>query len=92
LTIHLTQSAPADLEATPDRLRDQVVQAIKSLAEKPPPVGATIKRLKGFKPPLYRLRSGDYHVLFRVQGSTILVMKIIDEEDLERTIKRLGEH
>jgi mRNA interferase RelE/StbE len=89
LTIHLTQSAAADLETIPGKLRNQVVEAVKSLAEKPLPVGTTVKKLKGFKPPLYRLRSGDYRVLYRVQGSTVLVMRIIDRKDLERTMKRL---
>jgi len=89
LTIHLAQSAAGDLEAIPDKLRNQIVEAIKSLAERPLSSGSTTKRLKGFKPPLYRLRSGDYRVLYRVQGSAILVMRIIDRKDLERTIKRL---
>jgi mRNA interferase RelE/StbE len=89
LTIHLTQSAAGDLEAIPDKLRNQIVEAIKSIAEKPLPVGTAVKKLKGFKPPLYRLRSGDYRVLYRVHGSTILVMRIIDRKDLERAIKRL---
>jgi mRNA-degrading endonuclease RelE of RelBE toxin-antitoxin system len=89
LTIHLAQSAAGDLEAIPDKLRNQIVEAIKSLAEKPFPAGSTTKKLKGFKPPLNRLRSGDYRVFYRVQGSAILVMRIIDRKDLERTIKRL---
>lgn len=89
MTIHLTESAAGDLEVIPDKLRNQIVEAINSLAQKPLPAGSTVKKLKGFKPPLYRLRSGDFRVLYRVHGSTILVMRIIDRKDLERTIKRL---
>lgn len=88
-TIQLARSAADDLEAISDKLRNQIVEAIKPLADNPLPTGSGIKKLKGFKPPLYRLRSGDYRVLYRIQSSTILIMRIIDRKELERTIKRL---
>ena len=88
-TVQLAQSAAGDLDGIPDRLRSQIVEAIKSLANNPLPTGSGVKKLKGFKPPLYRLRSGDYRVLYRIQSSAILIMRIIDRKELERTIKRL---
>ncbi len=88
-TVQLARSAVGDLDAIPDRLRSQIVEAIKSLADNPLPTGSGVKKLKGFKPPLYRLRSGDYRVLYRIQSSTIQIMRIIDRKELERTIKRL---
>ncbi len=88
-TIQLAQAAADDLDAISDKLRDQIVEAIKSLADNPLPTGSGIKKLKGFKPPLYRLRSGDYRVLYRIQSSAILFLRIIDRKELERTIKRL---
>ncbi len=88
-TVQLARSAVGDLDAIPDRLRSQIVEAIKSLADNPLPTGSGVKKLKGLKPPLYRLRSGDYRVLNRIQSSTIQIMRIIDRKELERTIKRL---
>jgi len=88
-TVQLALSAAGDLDAIPDRLRSQIVEAIKSLADNPLPTGSGVKKLKGFKPPLYRLRSGDYRVLYRIRNSAILVTRIIDRKELERTIKRL---
>ena len=88
-TVQLAQSAAGDLDGIPDRLRSQIVEAIKSLADNLVPTGSGVKKLKGFKPPLYRLRSGDYRVLYRIQSSAILIMRIIDRKELERTIKRL---
>ncbi len=88
-TVQLAQSAVDDLGVIPDKLRSRIVEAIKSLADNPLPTGSRIKKLKGFKPPLYRLRSGDYRVLYRIQSSIILIMRIIDRKELERTIKRL---
>ena len=72
-----------------ERPRGQIVETINSLADNPLPTGSGVKKLKGFKPPLYRLRSGDYRVLYRIQSSAILITRIIDRKELERTIKRL---
>jgi len=88
-TVQLAQSAAGDLDGIPDRLRSQIVEAIKSLANNPLPTGSGVKKLKGCKPPLYRLRSGDYRVLCRIQSGAVLIMRIIDRKELERTIKRL---
>jgi len=52
------------------------------------PGGSGIKKLKGFKPPLYRLRSGDYRVLYRLQSHNITIMRIINRKELEKIIKR----
>ncbi len=88
-TVQLAQSAAGDLDAIPDRLRTQIVAAIMSLADNPLPTGSGVKKLKGFKPPLYRLRFGDYRILYRIRSSVILITRIIDRKELERTIKRL---
>lgn len=55
------------------------------------PIGAPprVKRLRGFGSPLYRLRSGDYRVLYRVEADLVTVMRIIDRKDLERELRRL---
>ncbi|MDP2625753.1 MAG: hypothetical protein Q8Q58_02455, partial [Candidatus Rokubacteria bacterium] len=49
-----------------------------------------IKRLKGFPFPLYRLRSGDYRVLDRIDEALVTVMRIINRRDLERTLRQFG--
>lgn len=48
-----------------------------------------VKRLKGFRAPLYRLRSGDFRILYRIDGTTVTVLRLIDRKDLERTLRRL---
>jgi mRNA interferase RelE/StbE len=88
-TVQLAQSAVGDLDALPDRLRCQIVEAIRCLSDNTLPTGSGAKKLRGFKPPLYRLRSGDYRVLYRIRSNDILIMRIIDRKGLERTIKRL---
>ena len=52
--------------------------------------GPNIKKLKGFKPPIYRIRSGDFRVLYRVYEKTIIILRVIDRKSLERVIKKLN--
>ncbi len=88
-TVQMTGSAIDDLQDIQLKFREQIVAAIKTLPANPLISGSNIKKLKGFKPPLYRLRSGDYRVLYRIEGRTITIMRVIDRKELEKTIKRL---
>ena len=85
----MTQAATDDLEDIPDKLREQIISDIRSLSINPFPSRSGIKKLKGFKPPLYRLRSGDYRALYRIESNTVTIMRAIDRKELERIIKRL---
>jgi mRNA-degrading endonuclease RelE of RelBE toxin-antitoxin system len=60
------------------------------LSSRPQLSQSNLKKLKGFRPPLYRLRSGDYRVLYRVLGDTVTIMRVIDRKDLEKIIKRIN--
>jgi len=87
--VSLTEHAVADLRDISSDFRDQVHRDLKTLESAPFPSGAFIKRLKGFRPPAYRLRSGDFRVLYHIEGENVTVLRIIDRKVLERTIKRL---
>ncbi len=87
--IQLTETAAGDLDSIPDDLRRTILQDINILSTNPFLFGSNVKKLKGFMPPLYRLRSGDYRVLYRVKGETVTIMRVIDRKDLERIIKRI---
>ena len=84
----LTEHAITDLSDIPKELRDQFHPDLKALESSPHPSPPKIKRLKGFRPPLYRLRSGDYRVLYRIEGNMVSILRIIDRKLLERVIKR----
>lgn len=84
--IVLTDHAVADLDSLPIRLRLQVAQDIASLARDPLPPRPGTKKLKGYRPPLYRLRAGDYRVLYRVVRNTVTIIRVIDRRDLERSL------
>ena len=87
--IQLTHSAAEDLDRIPEALRINVIAIIKKLSSNPFASDPNIKKLKGFKTPLYRIRSGDYRVLYRVQEKTVYIMRVVDRRDLDRIIKRL---
>ena len=87
--IQTTQTAVDDLDNIPKELRNKILPDIMNLSSNPFLFGSNVKKLKGFKPPLYRLRSGDYRILYRVQGQLITIMRVIDRKELERVIKRL---
>lgn len=87
--VKMTQAAVDDLEDIPDKLREQIISDIKTLSANPFPARSGIKKLKGFKPPLYRLRSGDYRILYRIKSNEVTIMRAIDRKELERIIKRL---
>jgi mRNA-degrading endonuclease RelE of RelBE toxin-antitoxin system len=87
--IQLTRSAADDLNHVSDNLRRQILSDIKNLSANPFLFGKNIKKLKSFKAPLYRLRSGNFRVIYRVEKQIITIMRVIDRKELERIIKRL---
>ena len=86
----LTQHAIADLEEVSKEIRGQIQRDLKTVQKSPLPSGTQIKRLKGFRPPIYRLRSGDFRVLYRIREDKVTVLRVIDRKLLERVIKRLN--
>ena len=89
-TVLLTRVATKDSDRLPSSDRDQVGRALRTLEEEPMGRPPRIKRLKGFSFPLYRLRSGDYRVLYRIDEAVVTVMRVINRRDLERTLRQLG--
>ncbi len=81
--------AADDLGQVPIEIRKEILSDIRQLSSAPFPTGTAVKKLKGFKPPLYRLRTGDYRIIYRVEARAILVLRGINRKELDRTIKRL---
>jgi mRNA interferase RelE/StbE len=51
-----------------------VVAAIRSLATEPRPAGAV--KLTGFDPPAWRLRVGEYRIVYEIHEAEIVVIVI----------------
>jgi mRNA interferase RelE/StbE len=86
----LTQHAVEDLKEISKELKEQIHRDLETLQTSPLPSGIQIKRLKGFRPPVYRLRSGNFRVLYHIRGQVVTVLRVVDRKLLERVIKRLS--
>ena len=47
-----------------------------------------IKKLAGFVPPLYRLRSGDFRVYYRIVSKEVVILAITDKKDSEKFLRK----
>ena len=81
--IEFTTSAIRELKTLERAIQRRIATHIDSLAGKPFPAGS--KKLQG-EPNLYRIRVGDYRILYRVDGKrvTILIVKIGHRRDVYR--------
>lgn len=52
----------------------RLVTAIRALANDPRPVGAT--KLTGFDPPAWRIRVGDYRIVYEIDDGELVVMVV----------------
>jgi mRNA-degrading endonuclease RelE of RelBE toxin-antitoxin system len=87
--VNLTEHATNDLKDIPKELRDRIHQDIKALESEPFPSGPHIKRLRGLRPPVYRLCSGDFRILYHIQQNTVMILRVIDRKLLDRILRRL---
>ena len=55
------------------------------------PQGTRIKKLHHFRPPLYRLRAGDYRVYYRLQETQVILLAVLNRRDAERWLSKYGD-
>ena len=68
--VFLSAKAQRDIDGFSDKITNQILADCTRLADDPIPDGKRIKKLQGFKEVLYRLRAGDYRVVFRLAEDT----------------------
>lgn len=80
--LRIKRSAAKELEALPSKDRQRIVGQIQSLASDPRPHGCE----KLSSEDKYRIRQGDYRVLYAVQDAdaTVVVVKIGHRRDAYR--------
>lgn len=71
-SITIKKSAAKEMELLPQKILTPVTEAIFSLAENPRPRGC--KKLKGTKQDYWRIRIGDYRVIYSIDD----VIRIVD--------------
>lgn len=73
------------LKSIQQKLRKQIVAKIQALAADPMPPG--VKLIQGMtdgEERVYRIRSGDYRVLYVVRGAIVVVLDIDHRKDVYR--------
>ncbi len=82
-TVEFAASARREFKALERAIQRRVATRIDALANQPFPPGA--KKLQGERD-LYRLRVGDYRIIYRVDGKrvTVLILKIGHRRDVYR--------
>lgn len=67
----------------------EIEKEIRTLEDFPYPMGKRIKKIVGSKLPLYRLKVGDYRVIYEIVKREIPILRVIHRKDLEKIIKNL---
>jgi len=83
--VFLSEKAQRDLDSFPNRIRKQILADCTRLGKDPVPDGKRIKKLQGYKVNIYRLRAGDYRVVFTRSGTRIDIVRILSKPDFQRT-------
>jgi len=82
--VYLSTHAQRDLDGFPNKITKQILSDCARLADYPIPDGKRIKKLQGFKDSLYRLRAGDYRVVFKRSGTRIDIVRVLSKPDFQR--------
>ncbi len=72
-TVLYTRRADKSLEKIPHRERASIIRRTEALAENPRPSGA--RKLQGYEN-TYRLRVGDYRVIYEIRDDRLLVLVV----------------
>jgi mRNA interferase RelE/StbE len=89
LQVLLTKTAQKDLTRIPKDRRSQVLQTLRALESWPLLEGMDIARLKGYEEKVYRLRIGDYRVVFLTAEDAIYILRVVSRQELEKVLRQL---
>jgi mRNA interferase RelE/StbE len=73
--VEFKKSARKEFDRLPRRIQEKVVEALRFLSESPFSDLLNIKKIKG-EESLYRIRIGDYRLVYEVQAVVLLVIVI----------------
>ena len=93
LKVVFSPAAARDIEGLETAAAVPLVKDMLSYLEiRPIPIGKSrIKKLAGFNPPLFRLRSGDFRAYYMISGDEVVILAVTRRKDSEKRLKRLAE-
>lgn len=72
--VEIAESAEKFLEKIPKKDRLKISEKIDALEQDPMPSGSV--KLKGRKEALYRIRSGDYRIVYSIKRDVLIVLLV----------------
>jgi len=86
-TVEVAPTAERQLKALPKSIRIQIGRRIDKLADNPRPHG--VEKITD-EEDLYRVRSGDYRILYKIKDQELLVLivKIGDRKEVYRRLPK----
>ena len=72
--IHITRPALRQMKKLDSNTKERLSKRIEALAEAPLPPGAV--QLTGSSPPLYRVREGNYRIIYSVEHDELRVLVV----------------
>ena len=83
-TVDIARSAQRAIDTLPKTVRDRVIGAIDGLTTNPRPPG--VRAMQGQEQGTYRIRVGDYRVIYTVDDGAlrVLVVKVGNRRDVYR--------
>ena len=82
--VFLSERSQDDLDSLPDKITSQILADCARLADNPIPDGKRIKKLQGYKVNVYRLRAGDYRIVFKRSGNRIDIVRVLSKADFQK--------
>ncbi len=83
--VEYSPAAVRDLKRLDPAIRLQLLKASRVLESAPLPGGSNrIKMLVGMAPPYFRLRVGDYRVIYRLEKGKVIVVRVAHRREAYR--------
>ena len=86
--VTLSNRSQSDLRALPKSTRNRILRGIRRLETDPFPRGKTIRQIQGMVG-IFRLRIGDYRVVYQRTENRAEILRVIHRQALERALRTL---
>jgi mRNA interferase RelE/StbE len=87
--VNLSSRARRDLRRLDPPIRRRIAEALQQSGEEPPPDNLDIKRIVGAPAATYRVRVGDWRVLYEHDEAGVLIIRVVARQDLDDAVRRL---
>jgi len=87
--IKFTSVSFKDLERLDKNIRERIITGLTSLSKSPLDFKRDVKKLKAIGRNIYRLRVGEFRIIYYLSDMELVVLRIIDRKDLDKVISTI---